>query len=98
MIVFNPDLSRFADTRYALTVSQALIPPTFVPLTHVVSLSSIGPRFSIRSLPAQLSGRLKVLPNQTTPSKSGNPAASQFVGKFIGFQLVAANDGSDQFG
>src|SRR5205085_1449986 len=76
----------------------ALIPPTFVPLTQVVSLSSIGPRFNIKSLPVQLSGTLKVLLNQTTPSKSSNPAASQFVGRFIGFQLVAAKDGSDQFG
>src|SRR5947209_14067994 len=68
------------------------------PLTKVVSRSSTGPRLSSRSFPSHSRGSLNVVRNQTTPSKPGSPASSQYCGRRIFFQPESSNEGSDHIG
>src|SRR5258708_1653954 len=92
-----PSFTLLAEILYLRGVVQPCVSPTFVPLTHVTSSSSIGPSERLRSLPDHAAGISTTLRNQTTPSKFGRPASSQCVGSSIVFQSFASKAGSCQF-
>src|SRR5690554_4153672 len=92
-MVAIPCLTSLAGIVYFLGMPAPSVDPIILPLNQVTSLSSTGPRESIRSFPSQFSGIVIVLLYQAKPSNSGKPLFSHGPGRDTLSHSSSGNEG-----